>query len=329
MRSLRLREGAREGRQSLAEAIGLLRQWPLAALALGLVLAFLPAMVRAFLVVRANRELLALWEGYIGADASSAVSQSLLDMIPLTLSRFGQAGLASTLLDLAKSLIFSPVLLASLALLFNGYIHAPNRAALVAVKEAGRQFSKLIFVALVCMLAEWIVQMVPSIASGLLNLLTEMLSWIPVLGTIVGVLAVILSILISLLTDFAVIVIFCYVWICAACEGVPGFGALVRSWQLTRNNMHRTIAALLSLTLLRWLAVVIAGAIWLLLSRTLHLPLAGFLYVAYGIGAAYTVFLGAVTSALYQRRPLPSGPKPGQFRPGGPDLDTLKRANLD
>lgn len=330
MRSLRIREGARKGRLVLGEAGRLIRNAPAATLELGLVLAILPALLKAFLLVRANGLLLDIWAGWVESLLGAAApTDSLMVLLSMTLQQTGINNLWSSLLDLLKSLILSPLLLSSLALLYNGYVKLGERAALEAASTAGRNVKGLIFVALACMLAEWIVQMVPSLASGILSLLAEMLSWIPVLGTVSAVLAIVLSILVSLLTDFAVIVIFCYVWICAACEGVPGFGALVRSWQLTRNALHETISALLMLTLLRWLSIAVLGLLWVFAARPLGIPLTALIYAAYAVSACFTVYLGATTSALYQRRPTHYGPRPGQFQQNGPNIQNMKRANID
>lgn len=329
MPQVRVKDGLREGKHILQDAGRLMRAYPAATAGLGLALAMLPALLKAFLVVRAQEAMLGVWGGWLAALVSGEGTGGFLSLVSLTLQQSGYMGLPVTLLDLLKSLILSPLLLSSLALLYNGYVSTFDRSPFAAARQAARNVRDLIIVALACMLAEWLVQMVPSLVSGVLSLLAEMVSWIPFLGTLVYVLAVALSLLVSLLTDFAVIVIFCYVWICAVCEGVSGFGALVRSWQVTRNTMHQTIAALLSLLLLRWLLVLALGLLWLFALRPLGVPLAAVVYAAYAASALYTVALGAVTSALYQHRPLHGGPRPGQFRSGGPDLDNLKRANLD
>lgn len=331
MRTIRLRDGVREARSVLADGRRLMRGALLATLVLGFVFAILPALLKGYLVVSAQGLKLQRWSAWIEQLMRGGErSQGLSEMIALTLQQTGSRDLWVMLLDFAKSLILTPLLLSSLALLYNGFIlRRKGLAGLEAVRTAGKSVKDLIIVALACMLAEWLVQMVPSVASGILSLLAEMLSWIPILGTIAQWLAVVLSLLITMLTDFAVIVIFCYVWIVAVCEGVSGFGALVRSWQLTRNAMHLTIASLLGLILLRMLAVVLLSILWLFAGRAVGIPLAALVYVVYAISGIFTVCIGAVTSALYQRRPVASGPRPGQFGPGGRDYANLKRANVD
>ena len=330
MRRLRVKEGVREARQVLSDAGKLMKGNLAATLELGLVLALLPALLRAFFAIRTHGALLGVWEGWANALMGTGTTpDSLTTMAAMTMRQSGTMSLASSLMDLASSLVLTPLLLSSLALLFNNFVTAGEHPALSAAQGAGRNVRNLIFVSLACMLAEWFVQMVPSLASSVLSLLAGMLAWIPILGPIANVLAVILSVLISLLTDFAVVVIFSYVWICAACEGVPGFGALVRSWQLTRNAMHETISSLLAVTLLRWLTVLVLGVLWWFGGRALGMPLSGFMYVVYGVGALFSVLLGATTSALYQRRPTPGSPQPGQFRSNGPDINNMKSANID
>lgn len=329
MRPLRIRAGIQEGRQVLSDAWRLQHTNLSQTLLLGFVLALLPCMLKAFLVTRAHASLLTLWTDWADAAVSDGQTQGLTALIAVSLQQSGMTNLGITALDLLRSLVFSPLLLSSLALLYNGLVRMAAHPALEAARTAAGHVKSLILVALACMLAEWFVQMVPSLANGLLSLLAELVSWIPVLGPVTAVLAAWLSVLISLLTDFAVIVIFCYVWICAACEGVSGFGALVRSWQLTRNAMHETIASLLMLTLLRWLTVVLFGLLWLFAGRRLGVPLAALVFAYYAISALYTVWMGAVTSALYQRRPSHRGPRPDQFRHSGPDLEHMKRANID
>ncbi len=326
MRSLRLRQGLREAGQGLREAASLARNNLAATLLLGLVLAVLPALLRAGLFISAQEALLADWEIWAGAIAA----EDLTPLLNATMQGTGLVSLSSNLLDLATSLILSPVLLSALALLYNGYVHAKGpSAALEAAKRAGGNAKNLVVVALLCMLAEWFVQMVPSIASGLLSAVAGILSFIPLIGPIASVLAVVLSLLVSVLTDFAVTVIFCYVWICASCEGISGFGALVRSWQHTRNAMHETISTLLVLSLLRWLVIILLAILWLFVGLGLSIPLTALLYTVYAVNALHTVALGGVTTALYLRRPSSTwGPPPGSFS-SGPDLSRMKSANID
>lgn len=330
MLKLRLGDGVREGRQAFSDATRLVREHLAATLLLGLVFALLPAFLRAFLLARHYTGLLAQWSVWVQALFSGgARSRTLLEMVTLTLRQSGQTTLPLVLSGLVAS-VLSPFLLSTQALLYNGRVPVPLRGnqAVQAVRTTWHHLRTLLYVALACIIAEWLVRMVPSIASGILSLLTEMLAWIPILGTIVSVLSVLLSVLVSLLTDFAVIVLFCYVWICATCEDVPGFGAVVRSWQITRNQMHRTIFSLLSLMLFRLGLIALLGLVWLLALRPLGVPAAFAVYAACAAQAVYTVLLGALTSGLYQRRPLSGGPQPGQFRGGGPDLGGMKRANL-
>lgn len=330
MRKIRLKQGIGTSRQVLRESGRLMRVAPSATVSLGIILALLPALLRAFFLIRSQGSLLQLWEAWFDAfPGQSNLLDSFILMVNTTLVQSGRPGLWVTLLDLAKSLFFSPLLLSSLALLYNGFIFTGKQAALSAVRTSFKNVRHLVLVALACMLAEWFAQMVPSLASGVLSLVAQLVSWIPVLGTVVSVLAAILSLLISLLTSLAVTVIFCYVWICAVCEGVSGFGALVRSWQLTRNAMRETIYTLLSLMALRGIAVLVFGLLWAFAGRALGIPLSVYVYIVYAIGAVYLVQIGAATSALYQRRPQHTGPAPGQFRTSRPDPDRMKRANIN
>lgn len=328
MRSLQIKRSAREAKSVLQNGFRLIARAPAATLLLGLVLALLPELLRAYVLSGQYRPLMETWSRWAGSAVRGHMQPNTLALLQGTLQQTGMQGIGQALIDLLTSFLFSPLLLSSLALLFNGYAAGSGiHAGIDAARKAFQNVRNLIIVALACMLAEWFVQMVPSVASGLLSLLAEMLGWIPLLGAVARVLAILLSVLISVLTDFAVVVIFCYVWICATCEGVSGFGALVRSWQLTRNAMRETIASLLALTLLRWALVLVIIGVWLLLGGTSAVTMLCF-YLIFAVGALYTVGMGAVTSALYQRRPVPGGPSPGQFRSDGPDLENMKRANL-
>ncbi|MDL2317544.1 hypothetical protein LJC74_00430 [Eubacteriales bacterium OttesenSCG-928-A19] len=330
MRSIRIRKGVREARRTLFEAGRLLRIWPMATLLLGIVLAVLPALVKAFLMIRAQASLLEEWSLWIEARMSGRnPAGDLSSLTQATLQASGSMGLGVRLLDLSRSLMLLPVLYSSLALLYNGFIHSRQRAGLKAARMAVTNVRSLVVVALICMVAEWFVQMVPSLASGLLSLLAGLLSWIPLLGAVAEVVSVVLSILLYTLTDFAVIVIFCYVWICAVCEGVSGFGALVRSWQLTRNATHETIFSLLALLLLRAMAIAVAALLWLFIGRPQGMALTSLLYITYAISALHPVFMAAAASSLYQRRPVTRDPQPGQFSSDSSDLNRMKRANID
>lgn len=330
MRSLRLGQGVREARQSIGGGCRLMRGSLPDTLALGLALGVLPAMVRAALFVGAQGTLLSLWEGWIGALMSNGgATEGLAALVYATLQQVGASGPSSTLFDLAVSLAITPLLLSALSLLYNGFVPKEGGAGIFeAARMAGRNAKSLVLVALCCMLAGWFVKMVPSIASGLLSALAGLLSLIPVLGIAANILALALSVLISLLTDFAVTVIFCYVWIGASCENISGFGALVRSWQLTRNQMHETISALLGLMVIRWLVVAVLCVIWLFIGRTLHIPLEALIFCGYIVGGLYTVALGATTSALYIQRPVARSMH-GGFSGSAANLDHLQRANID
>lgn len=328
MRPIGLKRGVREGRQVLGGALRLVRTHLAATVELGLVLALLPALLKALMLVRANGQLLGVWEGWIEAVFIGASAENPVALISMTLRQSGVLQLGISLLDLAKSLVLQPLLLSALALLYNGFIRQSDRMGIDAARTAAQRVKDLILVALACMVAVWFVQMIPSLANGILSLLADLLSWIPVLGDIATVLAVVLSLLVSLATDFAVVVIFCYVWISAACEGVSGFGSLVRSWQLMRNALHQTISALLGLTLLRWVVIIILALLWLFAGRAVGLPISSLVYAFHAVSAIYTVLMGAVTSVLYQQRPMHPGPRPDQFQ-RRPSLENMKRANID
>ena len=321
MRLPRLRQGCQEARHTFSEAFRLMRGSLTATLLLGLLLGVVPAMLRCILFTRAQGMLLSVWEGWLHAlTAGTRVPETLSSLVYATMQQTGLSTLGGTALDLFISLLITPLLLSSLALLYNGFIlRDSDRVAFDAMGAAWRNKGNLILVAVALMVAEWAVHMVPSIASGLLSLVSQLLSWIPVLGLVIGVLAMVLSIALSLLTDFAVTVIFCYVWICASCEGVSGFGSLVRSWQLTRNAMPATIFSLIGLILFKWAAMLALGLLWLLAGRALGIPLTALLYCFYAVEGVYLTVLGAATSALYLRRPA-SG--------SGPDLHNMKRANM-
>lgn len=322
MRSLRLREGFHGARRVHLQAWRLMRQAPLTTALLGAVLALLPSLLKAYFAVTQHYTLISRWESWFDTFFRGNGIRGLVTLLTQTLQSTGQMSLGLWIVNTAQYLVLSPLLLSSLALLYNGGVSA-NDGALSTAKMALRNVRSLIIVALACALAEWFLQMVPSLANGLLSLLTGLLSWIPLLGTIARVLAVGLSILITLLTALAVTVIFCYVWICAACENVPGFGALVRSWQLTRNAMRETVFSLVLLILLRWGLVLLAGALCIALHALWGLPLFWLLYAFYAVSALYTVAMGAVTSALYQNRPIHSIYGPGR------GVQNMKRANID
>lgn len=320
MRSVRIGDGIREGWQTLGAAWRLIRQHWAATLPLWLLLALAPGILQAFLAGRAYSELFSAWYEWINAFMKTGQAiQPITSLLAQTYQASSAPSIWALLVSLAKSLLLSPLLLTALALLYNGYVLPTRKAGWVAVKRAGQNVRNLVVVALVCMLANWLVQIIPALASNILTLLAELVSWIPVVGTAVGGLAAVLSVFVSLATDFAVIVIFSYVWICIACEGVSGFAAFVRSWQLTRNALHRTISSLLMLTLLRWAAVIVWAAAWILAGRPLGIPIEAVVYGFWGIAALHTVCMGAATSALYKRRPVHSAPQPGQFRPATKD----------
>lgn len=327
MRSLRLRQGVRESRQALTEAASLAKANLSATALLGLVLALLPAMVQAALTCSSQATLISVWAGWVDALFSGgAPAEGLSSLLYVTMQQSGAATLWDSVVGLVDSLALTPLLLCALALTYNGYVRQAGRPAFYAGQMAVRNIRNILLVALCLMFAEWFVEMVPSIVSGLLSAVAGLLSFIPVLGTIANVLAVALSLLVSLLTSFAVTVLFCYVWIYASCEGETGFGALARSWRLTRGAMHETIAALLGLILLRWVAVLALCLIWATAGRALGIPLKAVVYGSYAIGACYTVFLGATTSALYQQT---SGAYPNRPHHTGPDFRRMKRANID
>lgn len=328
MRPIGFKRGVRESRQVLGDALRLVRANLAAVVELGLVLALLPALLKSLMLVRANDQLLGVWAGWIESVFNGISTESPAALMQMTLRQSGVLQLGTGLLDLANTLVLQPLLLSALALLYNGFIRQSDRMSIDAARTAAQRVKDLVLVALTCMIAAWIVQMIPSIANGILSLLAELLSWIPIIGSIVLVLSVVLSLLISLVTDFAVVVIFCHVWISAACEGVSGFGSLVRSWQLVRNALHRTISALLGLVILRWAAVLILILLWLFAGRIAGLPLSSLVYAFYIVTSVYTVLMGAVTSVLYQQRPMHGGPRPDHFQ-RRPDLETMKRANID
>lgn len=326
---MRLKDGTRGAGQVFGDACGLIRRNPWATAMLWAVLALLPGLLRCFLILRAQASLVSLWTVWLSQPTAADVqTYSLAALVAYSLRMSDKIGLPALLVEIARLLVLSPLLLSSQALVYNGYVIAGKRAGLQAVRLAGGKVRDLVIVALICSLAQWLAQMIPSIASGLLSLVAGLLSWIPFVGSAVNVIAVVGSLLVSVVVDFAILVIFCYVWICAACERVTGLGALVRSWQLTRNAPRQTVASLVALTLVRWLAVAVCGALWYWVGRGAGVPLQTFLYAVYVLGAIYTGMMGAVTSALYQRRPVHGGPSPGQFRSGGAPVDQMKRANL-
>ncbi len=331
MRSLRLGESARDARRTLSAGWRLIGRNIAASLELGSMLSLLPALLTALLVVLSMAPLLDLWAAWAeGLFAGASGGTTLYAMLAVTRQRTALLSLPVTLLNLAGSLLLKPLLLSALALLYNGRVAALGvHPSVAALRMVWRNAKNLVLVALTCMLAEWFVQILPSMVSGLLSAVAGLLSFIPVLGTVAVWLAAILSEIIPLLTDVALTVVFSYVWIAASCEGVSGFGALVRSWQITRNAMRETVAALFGLALLRWAAVIVLGALWLFAGRPAGVPLTALIYAVYAIGAVFTVMLGAVTSALYLRRPVSRGPSYGQFHTGGPDIGRMKRANVD
>ncbi len=323
MRKLRIRQGIQEARQALSDAWRLLRFNAGAVIVLFTVLSLLPSLLHAGFFFSAQKGLFAAWESWANLLMSGLpVSPPMSELISETMYSLGMQGFASTILNLSFSLILTPLLLSALALLLNGRIAGNGpKAGLNAAKDAGANAKNLVIAALLCMLAGWFVEMVPSIASGLMSAVAGLLSFIPLLGPVVSVLAVILSMLISLLADFAVTVIFTYVWLCVSLEGLSGVAALVRSWQHTRNQMHETISTLIMLALLRVLAMALLALLWLFALRPLGLSIQWLVYGIAFISAAYPIFVGAAACALYLRRPTP-------WR-GGNGPQTYKSANLD
>lgn len=326
MRTIRFKEGVREAKGALRNAGSLIRENLVATLLLGLALSFLPGLASTALMLSEQGSMIDLWEEWIAAAfAGRAPAEDLLTMVYSTLQNSGATSLGTSLMELITSLLFTPLLMSSLALLFNGFVRESQRTpALAAAEMSVRSAKSLVLVALACMVAEWFVQMVPSIASGLLFAVAGLISFIPVLGSIASVLAVVLSLLVSLLTDFAVTVIFCYVWIAVSCEGASGFSALVRSWQLTRDAMHRTIYSLLAWIVLRLAAVLAFIALWLLVGRSLSIS--ALAYCLCAVGAVFQVLLGGITTALYLGKPAGGQGPYGGRRQGG---ERMKRANID
>ena len=327
MRGSRIRKGAAEAMGALCEAGRLMRGAFSQTLLLALCLGVVPFLLRGFFFVRSQGTLLSVWEGWLGTALSGGCpAEGLLSMLAVTMRQAGFTSLSATLLDLAVSLLITPLLLSSLALLYNGFIRRDSeQAAIESVRLAWSNRRGLVVVALVCMAAEWFAQIVPSLASGILSLLAELLSFIPLLGSVAAVLAVLLSVLVSLLTSFCVAVAFCYVWICASCEGAGGLQALTRSWRLTRGATRATILALVGLMLAKWAVFILLGLLWLVAGRALAIPLSALIFCAYAVSGLYTAVLGATASALYLRRPVDVT---GSGRQGGSPLDALKSANI-
>lgn len=325
MRNLHIRDGAKEAARNLRGAWGLVKQHPAATVALGFALSVLPQVFRGLLRMDALSSLLSTWERW----ASGALSQqSLTLLINTTLQSGGRMAFGTTMWDLIVSLALTPLLLSSLALCFNGFVRASGYGeAVESVRTAGRGVKNLVIISLLCMLAAWFSQVVPSIASGLTSAAAGILSFIPIVGTIADILAIALSLLVSLLTDFALTVVFVYVWICAACEGIPGVGALVRSWQYTRNAARETVSSVLALALLRWLTVLALGALWYFAGRRIGVSLQALVLLTYAVGGLHGIALGATTSALYQNR---TGYGVHAYADREPiDFAHMKRANLD
>jgi len=330
MRSLHIKEGIRQAKKVLKDA-GRLAGTSLPATAmLALSLAVLPALLKALLLSSSQAAYLSVWEGWLSALFSGrSPAESLVSMAYQALGRPGLHDPALGALDLAVSLLLTPLLLSALSLLYNGFVPRSKSQAFDAVRRALASVRALVLVALACMLAEWLAQVVPSTVSGLLYSVAGLLSFIPFVGQAAAWLSVLLSLLVSALTDFLVSVVFCYVWISASCEGVSGLGALVRSWQLTRLSLRETIASLAVLLLLRWAATVALFLLWLFAGRALHVPIQLLVYGGFALSGLYTAALGPVASALYLRRPASHGPFGGRPAGAGPNFDHMKRANVD
>lgn len=312
LRSIRLREGARTAGTILADAGWLARGSLSSVLPLGALLALLPALLRAGLIVSSRRGLLSLWEALL---MGRGAGEGFFALLSATLQT-AMTGFEYTLLEAVKSLLLTPLLLASLALVFNRYASAP----LPALRQTLAAVKRLVLVALALWVADWFAGIAPSIISGLLAAVAGLLSFIPILGTVAAIVATALSLAASLLTDFAVNVLFLYVWIAAACESVGGFSALARSWQITRLSLRDTIAALLGLMVCKWLALLLCGAIWYIFGRFFGLSITALIYAAAAVYAVFLVMLGALASALYLRRPASSSYIP-------PNFGRMKRAN--
>ena len=295
-----------------------------ATLQLGAVLALLPALLLAAIEVSGQTAILSVWEGWLQAVFSASMpAETLSTLLMGTLQAADSHGLAYMLISLAVSLLAVPLLGASQAMLYNGHTEE-DAGGLEVARNVSRAIRPLAITALLCLLVQGLLEMIPSLLSGLLSAVSGLLAWIPFVGPLVRFLVVIIAFLLDGLSQGAAAVLLCYVWISAGCEGVGGKGALVRSFMLMRSQMEKTACAVLGLLLLRWMAMAAMGILWLVCFAVLNVPAGILVYVGAIFKALEYVAVGLAASVLYQQRSLQGY----GFSSSRPDIHHMKSANL-
>lgn len=315
---MRTGSGFRKGTSALFDALKLIGQSPMPSFMLFAVVLLVPTLLHGALFAETNQHLLSLWTPYF---ASAAGGKTLADFSSLgitTMLANSYASLPGLLIGGAMALFFTPMLLSSLSLL---YTQMQGAKPFVILKKVLSMAKQLAFVALCCALAEYFLDMVPSILHGLLSAVLGILSLLPFVGNFINIISLCLTLLIMVLMDVLAISLFAYVWIATACEGLSGFSAVIRSFQLFRSSMAETLWSHLLLRLcIQAIGLVLAIAFAAVLQVDGIMPTVMCLFV---LSSLSTFLRGALSVSLYQRNahPQPSG--------GGPDVSRLKRANID
>ncbi|MEG0766184.1 MAG: hypothetical protein RR482_00570 [Clostridia bacterium] len=310
----------------LHRAFALLRLEWRASVVLGLVFSLLPGMLSAWMGWRAMAGVYAGWEQVLHAWMDGYQPQvDLQALLYQTMSGTAYAGLGRSLIGLAASLLLTPILQGALALTYHGRLEQGQWPMIAAVRQAASQWSRLAVVALASMAAGWMVSMLPSALGGLVSAVAGLLSFIPFVGYLITILSGLIMLLLNVAASFAVSVLLCYIWQVAICEGIGGFGALVKSFVFTRTDLRRTAYSLGALMLMRWGAYLALGLAWFLLFWQAGASLHVLMGMAVVVESIFLV-LGALTAAvLYAQHPLRGGN--GYDAPVRPQR--MKSANLD
>ena len=250
-------------------------------------------------------------------------AESLSTLLVGTLQAGGRNTLLYGLLSLVSVLAALPLLGASQAMLYNGHAREDS-AGFDVLRDVARAIRPLMLTALLCMLGTWLIEIIPSLVSGLFSAVAGLLSLVPVVGEILKIASILLTLVLNGAAQAAAAVLFCYVWISAGCEGVGGKGAVLRSLTLVRQQMESTLCAVIGILLLRWALTAAAGILWVIAYAVLGLPAAVLVYAGGILTAAQSVAMGLIASALYQGRSLQGY----GFYSGRPDIDRMKSANL-
>lgn len=325
-----IKRGIREAKNMHRTCIRMIKRFGSPVIEMTLVLAVVPALFQAYLYAHDNSALLAAWDAWHAAFVSGNTPKD--QFIPLVLATMQGAqggGNGAWLYSLLYSLFLVPLIFSATALLFNGYAsNTAERPSVSTTRMALSKARKLVLVAILCMLAQSFLRLLPEIAAGLVSAIAGLLSFIPFIGAVSVEISVVFSVLVSLATDFAIATLFCYVWICAVCEDCGGFSAITRSIFYVHGNMHETIATLLTYMLCRWLLVLVIGGLWFFVGASSGVSFQALVYLYYCVEAVSVVWLAALTCTLYQGiRNNTNRGRSSVSEP--PNLDQMKRANIN